>query len=216
MQRRSGSSGRNADCASLFQHATSPTTRTTRTRTSSRRVCWCCVRWHSARADALQQVSKQPNDSSVHDFIAADIAKHPVLVYMKGTPTAPQCGFSNIVCKVLDSHGPARRTPFALQALTRAPRLRAQACSTRAATSCKMPRCGKASRLSRACACSTRAPFAACELTPSWRTGAATGPPFRRCSFPVSLLAAPTSSWACTPAASWQSSWESSSRNRVS
>ena len=63
--------------------------------------------WHSARADAPQQVSKRPNNASVHDFIAADIAKHPVLVYMKGTPTAPQCGFSNIVCKVLDSHGTA-------------------------------------------------------------------------------------------------------------
>ena len=72
-------------------------------------MCWLCVCWHSARADAPQQVSKQPNNGSVHDFIAADIAKNPVLVYMKGTPTAPQCGFSNIVCKVLDSHGPARR-----------------------------------------------------------------------------------------------------------
>jgi glutaredoxin-related protein len=27
------------------------------------------------------------------------------MVYMKGVPGAPQCGFSSMVCKVLDSYG---------------------------------------------------------------------------------------------------------------
>ena len=65
-------------------------------------------------------MSKQPDDAaSVHDFIAADIAKHPVVVFMKGTPTAPQCGFSNIVCRVLDSHGPAAHAMLALSSAHR-------------------------------------------------------------------------------------------------
>jgi len=55
-------------------------------------------------------VSLQPdNAASVHEYIAADVAKHSVLVYMKGTPTAPQCGFSNIVCRVLDTYGMQRQ-----------------------------------------------------------------------------------------------------------
>ncbi len=34
-----------------------------------------------------------------------DISSHPVFVYMKGTPTAPQCGFSRQVVKILDHLG---------------------------------------------------------------------------------------------------------------
>jgi len=37
-----------------------------------------------------------------------DVASHDVLVYMKGTPRAPQCGFSNMVCRILDGHGERR------------------------------------------------------------------------------------------------------------
>jgi monothiol glutaredoxin len=37
------------------------------------------------------------------------VAQNAVLVYMKGTPTAPQCGFSNMVCRILDGHGTAAR-----------------------------------------------------------------------------------------------------------
>lgn len=33
------------------------------------------------------------------------MAQHPVLVYMKGTPSRPQCGFSQMVCRVLDGYG---------------------------------------------------------------------------------------------------------------
>ena len=36
--------------------------------------------------------------------IKKDVEKHPVLLYMKGTPVAPQCGFSSFVCAVLEKH----------------------------------------------------------------------------------------------------------------
>ena len=31
---------------------------------------------------------------AVQELIAEHVAAHPVLLYMKGTPSAPQCGFS--------------------------------------------------------------------------------------------------------------------------
>ncbi len=37
--------------------------------------------------------------------IKAEIETHPVVVYMKGTPTFPQCGFSAAVCDVFRSLG---------------------------------------------------------------------------------------------------------------
>ena len=83
-------------------------------------------------------MSKQPDDAaSVHAYIAQEVAKHPVLVFMKGTPTAPQCGFSNIVCRVLDSHGPAaRHAPTS----KRSPVAHKQALNMRAATCCRTRR----------------------------------------------------------------------------
>ncbi|AJP72706.1 Grx4 family monothiol glutaredoxin [Sphingomonas hengshuiensis] len=46
---------------------------------------------------------------SVHERIAALVAENSVLLFMKGTPQAPQCGFSASVIKVLDAVG----TPYA-------------------------------------------------------------------------------------------------------
>ena len=34
-----------------------------------------------------------------------DVSSNKVFVYMKGVPTAPQCGFSNAVCRILDAYG---------------------------------------------------------------------------------------------------------------
>ena len=42
---------------------------------------------------------------SVNDRIAALIAENPVMLFMKGTPQAPQCGFSASVIKMLDAVG---------------------------------------------------------------------------------------------------------------
>ena len=37
--------------------------------------------------------------------LTQDVAANDILVFMKGTPAMPQCGFSNIVCRVLDGYG---------------------------------------------------------------------------------------------------------------
>ena len=41
----------------------------------------------------------------VHDFIAQTVAEHPVVLFMKGVPEAPQCGFSAQVVQILDHLG---------------------------------------------------------------------------------------------------------------
>jgi monothiol glutaredoxin len=42
---------------------------------------------------------------SIHDRIAQDIAANEVVLYMKGTPVFPQCGFSAAVVQVLTEEG---------------------------------------------------------------------------------------------------------------
>ena len=41
----------------------------------------------------------------VHAFIANTIAEHPVVLFMKGTPDAPRCGFSAVTVQILDHVG---------------------------------------------------------------------------------------------------------------
>jgi monothiol glutaredoxin len=41
----------------------------------------------------------------VHARIQAEIAQHPVMLYMKGTPMFPQCGFSARVVQILSHIG---------------------------------------------------------------------------------------------------------------
>ena len=41
----------------------------------------------------------------VHGQIKKDIEEHKVVVYMKGVPDAPMCGFSNAVVQVLKAEG---------------------------------------------------------------------------------------------------------------
>ncbi len=36
----------------------------------------------------------------IHDFIAKAIADHPVVLFMKGVPDSPQCGFSAICVQI--------------------------------------------------------------------------------------------------------------------
>lgn len=43
--------------------------------------------------------------SSVEDIIAADVKAHNVFLYMKGVPTQPMCGFSNMAARILDAYG---------------------------------------------------------------------------------------------------------------
>src|SRR5262245_55627370 len=41
----------------------------------------------------------------VHDFIAKAVADHPVILFMKGVPDQPRCGFSAAVVQILDQLG---------------------------------------------------------------------------------------------------------------
>ena len=41
----------------------------------------------------------------VHAFIAKTVAEHPVVLFMKGVPEQPQCGFSAQVVQILDHVG---------------------------------------------------------------------------------------------------------------
>lgn len=43
--------------------------------------------------------------SAILDRIAADVAAHDVVLFMKGTPVFPQCGFSAAVVDVLNREG---------------------------------------------------------------------------------------------------------------
>ncbi|EJF76854.1 Grx4 family monothiol glutaredoxin [Bartonella birtlesii] len=43
--------------------------------------------------------------TTVHDFIDNEIKKNDVVLFMKGTPDAPQCGFSGQVVQMLDYLG---------------------------------------------------------------------------------------------------------------
>lgn len=40
-----------------------------------------------------------------HDFIAKTVADHPVVLFMKGVPEQPRCGFSSVVVQILDHLG---------------------------------------------------------------------------------------------------------------
>jgi monothiol glutaredoxin len=46
-----------------------------------------------------------PTANPVHEFIAKAVADHPVVLFMKGVPEAPQCGFSAQVVQILDHLG---------------------------------------------------------------------------------------------------------------
>ncbi|HBJ92865.1 MAG TPA: Grx4 family monothiol glutaredoxin, partial [Hyphomonadaceae bacterium] len=39
---------------------------------------------------------------SVQDTIRSQVDKNDVMLYMKGTPTFPQCGFSSVVSQILN------------------------------------------------------------------------------------------------------------------
>jgi monothiol glutaredoxin len=41
----------------------------------------------------------------IHDFIEKAVTDHPVVLFMKGVPEAPQCGFSAQVVQILDHLG---------------------------------------------------------------------------------------------------------------
>ena len=42
---------------------------------------------------------------AIHEFIAKTVEDHPIVVFMKGVPDAPRCGFSSLVVQILDHLG---------------------------------------------------------------------------------------------------------------
>jgi monothiol glutaredoxin len=51
----------------------------------------------------------EPSDNAIPEpvraFISGAIADHDVVLFMKGTPDAPRCGFSSLVVQILDHLG---------------------------------------------------------------------------------------------------------------
>jgi monothiol glutaredoxin len=47
----------------------------------------------------------QTETNPIRQFIADAIAEHPVVLFMKGAPDQPQCGFSALVVQILDHLG---------------------------------------------------------------------------------------------------------------
>ncbi len=45
------------------------------------------------------------SDMPIADFIAAEVKDRDVVLFMKGTPNFPQCGFSSTVVQILDYLG---------------------------------------------------------------------------------------------------------------
>mmetsp|Transcript_20364 Transcript_20364/g.24448 ORF Transcript_20364/g.24448 Transcript_20364/m.24448 type:complete len:197 (-) Transcript_20364:68-658(-) len=41
----------------------------------------------------------------VNEYIQKIVSENKVFIFMKGHPTAPRCGFSNMACRVLDHYG---------------------------------------------------------------------------------------------------------------
>ena len=59
-------------------------------------------------ADASNQAldAAPPAETSpVAAFIAKTVAKNPVVLFMKGVPDQPRCGFSSVVVQILDHVG---------------------------------------------------------------------------------------------------------------
>ncbi len=50
-------------------------------------------------------LSTAASQGSVDGFIAKTIQEHPVVVFMKGVPDQPKCGFSSLVVQILDHLG---------------------------------------------------------------------------------------------------------------
>jgi monothiol glutaredoxin len=50
-------------------------------------------------------VSDTAESDVIHEFIAKAIKDHPVVLFMKGVPDEPRCGFSAICVQILDHLG---------------------------------------------------------------------------------------------------------------
>lgn len=50
-------------------------------------------------------MTEAATNDPVQEFIAKAVADHPVILFMKGVPDQPRCGFSSVVVQILDQLG---------------------------------------------------------------------------------------------------------------
>ena len=50
-------------------------------------------------------MSEAAEANPVHDWIAKSVSEHDVVLFMKGVPEQPQCGFSAVTVQILDHVG---------------------------------------------------------------------------------------------------------------
>ncbi|KAG9454694.1 hypothetical protein H6P81_007598 [Aristolochia fimbriata] len=55
--------------------------------------------------DFQPTIKSKDSNLSVKDIIEKDVKESPVMIYMKGVPDAPQCGFSQLAVRVLKHYG---------------------------------------------------------------------------------------------------------------
>ncbi|KAL6652571.1 hypothetical protein ACP70R_011496 [Stipagrostis hirtigluma subsp. patula] len=51
------------------------------------------------------QPTSKSSDMSLNDIVEQDIKENPVVIYMKGFPESPMCGFSALAVRVLQHYG---------------------------------------------------------------------------------------------------------------
>lgn len=132
--------------------------------------------------------------------LTQDVAANDILVFMKGTPAMPQCGFSNIVCRVLDGYGESLRSSLQCDR-TVTPRAthRRQVCQPECA---RGPRAAAGRQVIHGVA---HYPAGVCRRRVRGALLVAVTSDASQCDSRAVCREAPTFSWACTTAASWRS-----------
>ena len=59
----------------------------------------------TVREEEPREEASPRGDTPVAAFIEGQVKQHPVVIFMKGSPTAPQCGFSASASGILSSYG---------------------------------------------------------------------------------------------------------------
>ncbi|KAH9312620.1 hypothetical protein KI387_027655, partial [Taxus chinensis] len=54
----------------------------------------------------FRPVNKAPSDvPSTRELVEKDVNENPIMLYIKGVPDAPRCGFSQLAVKILQQYG---------------------------------------------------------------------------------------------------------------
>jgi monothiol glutaredoxin len=64
-----------------------------------------CIFSAQTTTPTIPETEIAPMNDPVHERIAREISEHDVVLFMKGTPVFPQCGFSSLVVQVLSRLG---------------------------------------------------------------------------------------------------------------